>query len=398
MSVSYWGTVNTGSFSFKAMPVEKVADKLIKKIHAPAACQITGNYWLPYDAQLFITCGDAIRGIPEALIKTSLSDLHKALSCLFDVGTKSSNAGNNGGGLFHIVSKDDIFRKNVELLDLGEVKNMRTDKLPDDWLCSGIKTGYEKQDYDYTLGRQDFACTLEYINELKITNKVWDWICKYRADYTGVHLLHYDYVNSDTKDSTSDNDIFLILAFLINGKWQAVIGDDTWVYSDETPGDFSHDRALQMQGGGYFNILLSPHRNLNRHLQYFNSMLHKVTPKLLRYVSSTETLSNMVSDYRGNEVIEKSDEQLYANSPLLFKPLIFEFDCIIPDNLSELLGENPAGYVTFHYNNLTLKGFPIEVAGSYKNSSQKVTVVAHPDTPDNIEEILHQRLPNKWYH
>jgi hypothetical protein len=322
--------------------------------------------------------------------------LYQALTCLFDMGARSSNTGNNGGGLFQIVDKSVIFNNEQELLNLGNVKNMRTDKLPDEWLYNGVKTGYEKQEYDYSLGRQDFACILEHINSLNIPNSVLDLVSKYRADYTGVHLLHYDYENNPKKDSKSDNDIFFILAFRINDKWQAVIGGDTWVYSEETP-ETTEIEGLIMQGGGYFNILLSPHRNLSRHNRYFQSIQYK-TPQLLKYVSSTETLSNMQSTYRGNSVVEKTDENTGGDSLLLFKPLVFEFECVVPANLAEILGENPAGYFTFHYNDLTLKGFPIEVAGSYKNRSQTLRCIAHPDTPDNIEEILHKKLPNKLYH
>jgi hypothetical protein len=54
---------------------------------------------------------------------------------------------------------------------------------------------------------------LEFDNKLNVDSKTLDLVSKYRADYTGIHLLHYDYVNSDKKDSKSDNDIFWILAF-----------------------------------------------------------------------------------------------------------------------------------------------------------------------------------------
>jgi hypothetical protein len=264
IDISYFGSATTPIFNFKAIPAEKLADKLIKKIHAPASCQIPFLAEMEQQGmQLFLTSGDGIRGIPEAQIKTNFQEFQDNLACLFDIGTQVSNKANDGNGIYKIVDKQVIFNRNQPILnpdgsplDLGTVKNMQLKPVPDEWLANNINVGYEKQEYDYPLGRQDFACTLEYINELKIPNKKMNLVSKYRADYTGIHLLHYDYVNSDKKDSKSDNDIFWILAFLKDGKWQAIKGDSVVVGSES------------LEGGGYFNILLSPHRNLRRHRNY----------------------------------------------------------------------------------------------------------------------------------
>jgi hypothetical protein len=274
----------------------------------------------------------------------------------------------------------------TEIIDLGEVQAIRISPLDDEWMCNTVEVGYEQQEYDYPLGRQEFATTLEFINELKVSNTKLDLVSKYRADYSGIHLLHFDYITSPKKDGKRDSDIFFIIAFLVDEKWQTVNGDGFIVTG--------------MEGGGYFNILLSPHRNLIRHIGYIGSVLDKISPKQLKYVSSTESMtdmSSMVESVFQSLVKEKSDETIPPTTPILFKPFTFEFDCIVPKNLPELLGESPAGYFTFHYNNLVLKGFPIEVAGSYKNSKQTVKCVAHPDTPDNIQELLFKRLSNRLY-
>ncbi|MDR2126467.1 MAG: hypothetical protein LBP63_06540, partial [Prevotellaceae bacterium] len=135
---------------------------------------------------------------------------------------------------------------------------------------------------------------------------------------------------------------------------------------------------------------------LMRHARFFASILDK-HEKILRYTSSTETMSALeYTDTELGQVTEKADLSV-ANAAPFFKPLIFEFDCIIKHNLPEILGQNPAGYLKFRYNNLELKGFPIDIEGSTNDSVQTVKCIAHPDTPDNIQEILHKRLPNKLY-
>jgi hypothetical protein len=374
-SMSFFGGANTGAFSFKAFKAEAFATKLMKEIHAPATCQIPFLQQMEQQGmQLFLTSGDGIRGIPEALVKTNFSDFIKNMNCLFDIGVRPNNKENE----YYVVEKGNVLDRNNELLNLGRVQEIKIEPLDENWMFNGVKIGYEKQEYDNPLGRQDFAATLEFTNELKIPNKILDLVSKYRADYTGVHLLHYDYVNSDKTDSKSDNDVFWILAFLKDGKWQAVKGDYVVLGSES------------LEGGGYFNILLSPHRNLRRHKNYMKSILDK-HEEVLKYTASTETQTDIFSiHYISNlidEVQEKTDENV-SSGEILFKPFTFEFDCIVPRNLAQSLGDSPSGYFRFQYNNIELKGFPIKVSGSYTDSKQTVTCLAHPDTPGNIQRLL----------
>ncbi|MDR1347698.1 MAG: hypothetical protein LBJ63_04600 [Prevotellaceae bacterium] len=290
-------------------------------------------------------------------------------------------------------------------------------------------------------------------------------ISKYRADFTGVHLLHYDYVNSDKKDSKSDNDVFWILAFkkpivetqsiftgitgtvanvyvsageeiidtskvmfrLYDGfnyinitniglgnikimtvnvsAGQNVNPDNVATYAPI--GQYRYEAISGkdelgftingLEGGGYFNILLSPKHMLKNHAAFFASILDKHA-KILRYTSSTETISDLSITFADatKNVIEKADLSI-ANAEPFFKPVLFKFDCIVRKSLPQILGDSPSGYFTFRYNNLELKGFPIDVQGSYVDSEQTVKCIAHPDTPNNIQEILHKRLPNKLY-
>jgi hypothetical protein len=132
------------------------------------------------------------------------------------------------------------------------------------------------------------------------------------------------------------------------------------------------------------------------HARYFASILDK-HDKILRYTSSTETMSALeYDDTELGHVVEKADMSV-ANTEPFFKPILFKFDCIVRKSLPQILGDSPSGYFKFRYNNLDLKGFPIEIEGSLEDSKQTVTCIAHPDTPDDIQEILHKRLPNKLY-
>ena len=95
-------------------------------------------------------------------------------------------------------------------------------------------------------------------------------------------------------------------------------------------------------------------------------------------------------------MVGKSDLDLSGVQPL-FKPFMFEFDCVVPKNLAEFLGESSSGYVKFNYNYLELKEFPIEIMGGYRKSEQRVKCVAHPDTPDDIQHKIFWKNPRKLY-
>ncbi|MDR2653173.1 MAG: hypothetical protein LBC68_12840 [Prevotellaceae bacterium] len=474
ISFDFWGIVNSGTFNFKAYRAETFGQKLLDKIYQGATFEVPFLQQMEQnDMQLFITSADAIRGIkptdeqPQgALIKTNFNEFLKNLDCLYSTAQKA----NNTESKFDIVKKPDIFDANNEILNLGKVKNLQAIMPETDWFKNNVQVGYEKQEYNYPLGRQDFANTLEFNNDIDLAQQKMELISKYRADYTGVHLLHFDYVNSDKKDSKSDNDVFWILAFKkqvqvshdviytrtlplsqsvssiyisagqsvqrgqelmhvkinnsspliefpVYAEWSGVITSlNVSVGSSVSNGTLlcvirettqwqaiSGESELNFQingleGGGYFNIMLSPKQMLINHARFFASILDKHA-KILRYTSSTETMSDLSITtlyYPPTEIVEKADLSV-ANAVPFFKPIIFEFDALVGRDLAEILGDTPCGYFTFEYNNLVLKGFPIAIEGGIENSEQGVKCIAHPDTPDNIQEILHKRLPNKLY-
>jgi hypothetical protein len=480
----FFGTANTGSFNFKAIKAEKLGQKLFDKIFSGV------NYQIPFlqemeaqqAMQLFVTSADAIRGIlptpvlddagnptgeiTQALIKTSYKELEEDLQKIYSLGLKMSDAGR----WYQVVKKSDVFRRDVEVLNVSEVKEMHVKPIDQDLYKNQIQIGYEKQEYDYPLGRQESAITLEFTDDIKQTQQKLDNVTNYRGDWTGVHLLHFDYINSDKQDSKSDNDVFFILAFSknIQNQVENIFGYDFYplskitsinctvgqtvnkgdllftanftdstrninfyVYAEHSGtiteinisvGTFVNraiilgkinvqykqwqaiSGALELgftvkglEGGGYFNILLSPKHLLRNHADFFKSILDRHA-KVLRYASSTDSQSALITSYNsGGDLVEKADYEIPEEIQPLFKPILFQFNCQIPQNLPEILGESPAGYLTFKYNGLTIKGFPIDIQGNINKSEQQVTCVAHPDTPDDIQEILFKKLPSKIY-
>lgn len=378
ISFSYFGNACTPVFSVKALKLKDLGQELINKIYPSGSLDIPflNKMELTTGAQLFVTSSDAIRDIQEAKILTSLNDFRKTLDVTFCTGNRIKN------NTLTLVKRSDILNKDNEIINLGEVKDLEIEPLGDQWLFNNVDIGYEKQEYDYPLGRQGFPNNLQFTNILNVnSNSRLEIRSPYRFDYTGVHLIRYEYSTNSKRDTKTDNDIFLILAFFKDGKWQAIQGLGAGTrWNVETFG---------LQGGGVFNTLISPHHNLRRWSSWFSSILEGIGDKTLYYQSSEELLSDVSSVFNGVTVIEKSDETV--DSELLFYPLIFKFDAIVRRNLAELMGEDPSGYMTFNYNGYQLKGFPLDIEGSYSDSTQTVTLLAHPDTPADIQTKIFKR-------
>ena len=364
--VNYVGLVNTGAFQFKAIGVNDLGVGLLSKFYSgtfEAKClsQLEQDGY-----KLFVTSGDAVRGLSNAVVKTTLNSFMDSLYSVMDCGMEMTEQG------IVLDTKANIWDKDNEVIDVGVVSNFKVTQLNyTEWIYNTIKIGYERQDYDYTNGRQEFAHTLEFNNDLSVPTNVLEMVARYRADYTGIHLLHYEYVKNNKKDSKSDNKVFFVMAKWNNDRYEAINNDVV---------------QSGLVGGGYFNLLLSPHRNLRRQASYLRSILYK-QPNLLKYVSSDETQSNLTTTYNGVTIAEKSDENI-PTGDLLFKPFLYRFDCVITKDLSQIFGDSPKGYIRFKYRGLELKGFPINIKGSVVDSTQSVECVAHPESETDFMKLF----------
>ena len=379
VGLSYFGDMTTTPFKAKAFKYEDFCNAVWHEFDPSINVEIPFLREMEQNGmQLFITSGDGVRGIEGGFIRANFKDLFLELDKLYCIGLRTFDSQNK----IEFVPRREIFDRNKEIINFGIPRRLTIEGLDhDDWYFTSVKIGHERKEYNYPLGRQTFTSVLEFNTKAKALQKHLNLTTKYRTDYIGVRLFQHDYSLNEKKNK-SDNDIFLVLAFWNNERWEAVPGPGVTVEG--------------LQGGGYFNILLSPARCLTRHHEYTKAILDRLDKKLT-FVSSDETMSNMVSHYNGDTVVEKADIIIPDTVIPLFKPLIFEIGCIAPDNLSEMLGESPSGYCSFEYNGYHLKGFPLEVKGETESSGQTIRLIAHPDTPENILQNIFKKRDDRIY-
>lgn len=163
------------------------------------------------DQNLMITCGDAIRNIPNAVIKGSFSDYNKSIDAVKCIAIDISNDNPV------LSSRYDKFNKNSSIAQLGECSNWTLEAAPD-YIYDTVESGYpsksSQSDNDVN-GKYSFNNT--YLWKINITRRnVNQYECKsaYYADPYDIELIRVNFNQKDTTTANTDNSIFFIDAEL----------------------------------------------------------------------------------------------------------------------------------------------------------------------------------------
>ena len=358
---SFMGTSRTSTFYFKAVKAKDWLKVLLDKC-SDKNPTITSDVLDAVSDNLFVTCADALRMIDAPIAKTSYWDFAESISALFCTGSQIS------GNSYNLTKKENIWNKDKELVDLGNVTRLKFED-GKDYVFSSIKVGMENKDYDFNQGRLEFGTTLEFGTPITKWREQLEIITKYRIDPTGFHLVNYKLAKSAEKDSSSDNDMWFV--------WCKKKGGNYIVDQD----------VINMQNGvdGWFNFRLSPKRMLMNHAGFIASFLDK-TNKMLVYNSSDKPESRLISQVAGEQtrIPEKESRSVY-NYPTHYKPIIVEFKANLDGQLIEKFKNGIYGYMSFTFNKQKLKCYPLDVTeGLGMGRPQSIRAIMHSDTPDDF--------------
>lgn len=115
----------------------------------------------------------------------------------------------------HFIHRSELFKSDAPTI---KIRNAREASYTIDSgsIYSAITIGYEKQDYEGFNGRDEFNFNNTYSTGHTVNEKKLSLISKYRADCYGIEFA-VQKRGQDTTDSTSDKDIFFVLAKIENG-------------------------------------------------------------------------------------------------------------------------------------------------------------------------------------
>lgn len=297
--------------------------------------------WGDIDYIPMLCAAETIRNIPNANIHAALNDI---LDWMKVLGYEYS-ADNR---VLVFKQRDEFFKPDVTALTLKGKENadLRIEG-SDKFAYTSVMIGYEAQDYESVNGRFEVNGMFEYsTGYTNITRNDLKLISPYRADPIGIELLCWERKNS-TKDTKSDNDIFVI-----------AMNENEDHYSVYDSIVATLDEALNLE---MFNAVFNPYFLVkqNESLIGINS----------RYLKFTSTDSN-----RNSHVTGVAD--IYADQPIekqLFKPFTYNF---VTGNVIPLPGPDVRdGLIKFWYNNVLKSGYIFRILKNYSKELESTWIL-----------------------
>lgn len=152
-----------------------------------------------------IAAAESVRGIKEAKIYTSYKDFCKWMESVFGFIPFVDDAANSV--TFH--HRDEAFGKEV-VKEISNVSFGTEFSIDSKLVYSGVKIGYDKQDYEEEYGRDEWRYTIEYTTGINITSNVLDLVSPYRCDSYGMEYIAAERRHHDTTDDSEDTDVFFV--------------------------------------------------------------------------------------------------------------------------------------------------------------------------------------------
>lgn len=302
-------------------------NRLLKSING-GKNGIVGEIESGVDSRLdsaMIVPAESVRGLEDAKIYTSYTKFSNWMKAVFGFVPVV------GENKVTFVHRDSLFQ-DKEAKDLQDSTSGLEYNVNAGLVYSGVKVGYDKQDYDSVNGRDEFRFTNEYTTGVTLTDNVLELVSPYRADAYGIEFLAAKR-GEDTTDSDSDNDVFFVGAALQGEKYELIRG--------------GYEISGVISPSTMFNAMYSQRFMIESNARYIAAFAGK-----LEFASSDGN-----SDVTINGVSEKSDIVL-GNKLFTVGELSVETgDLETPSDLS--------GYITVRSNGKTYKGYVKSASYNY---------------------------------
>jgi len=363
----------------KAFRAQYLFSKLIDKVTEGKYTAATSAYFEKYSNVVF-TCGNALRGFSDAILKWSWSDFFQFWDSFDSVGI------NVVGNVVDFGAKGDLI-DTVNIIDLVQPSNFKL-AMATDMLYNELEIGYPelKNDIGVLNGNEEF--NTKYLYSLGVMKKPakMDKVSKIAAGCYPIEKIRVTTVNKDTTDYKNDNDVFPLY---INNTPQESGGLPMFIY-------YNLDRSLNASATGLleqdtvFNIPLTPHLNLKRNGPWLRSCTWLCDYKTLGYRSADKNNKLTFTDPVYGPIVEKADENVGGLGAQFVVPLLFHFTVPAPDDLIELLDVNPLRAYRFPFYGENYKGILMEVStGMQSHKEQNYILLALPDNNFNKLEAYY---------
>ncbi len=331
----------------KAFRAQYLFTQMINKVTDGNYTADTSPYFELYKQKVF-TCGNALRGLTDAVMLISFSVFFQDWDCFDAVGISEK-------------TKVVRFNSKINLIDTtnviplsGPANETFKVSVAKEYLFNEAEFGYPemRNDVGVANGKEEPNCKyLWSIGTTKSPAKL-DKVSKIKASPYEIELVRVTTFKKDTTDNKADNDLFSLYIEATSNPASGTI-----------PVHYALDRSLNATATGLlepltiFNLPLSPKRNLLRNGPFMRSSLYLAGNKVLAYKSADRN-NKMVA----GGIIEKSDVPVSSLGSAFFYPLYLDSDFPAADNLLDLLDANPLQVLSFPLNGYTIEGILQEVS------------------------------------
>lgn len=342
---------------------------------------------------IVVTSGDAIRGLSDAQITTSLDDFFKDMDSTFMAGIGIDN------GNIEIESRTKYYDYS-DPVDLGNIKDLAITPATD-FIANKFKPGHPKPDIEDINGKFDPNGSDEFSGPYTKVVKDYMMLSPYKAGPFEIESLRLNLDGKITTDDNRDNSVYVINCMPL----VPIIGEATFVGS--TPGyiilsgaatGLAAGNQIQITGSalndGIYNVFgvgitiisvsgtlvaegpvnvtitiirggvltlnrpaytilegvpndtifniekLTPKRMLLEHGRWIKSMHYGLDDKLLEFNSGDKN-TELITELDGVTIDEDADVQISSLGDIMFLPFIATFGTETPSDLVNILESSP---------------------------------------------------------
>ena len=270
----------------------------------------------------------------EITLELSLAELFAAVSAIWNLGL-GIETDENGIERVRVEELEYFFDSNVVCDISALIREAAIEKEVDaKQHYSHVESGYNSFEYLTANGIEEFNAKATFTTVISALDNKLDIVCKYRGDTNGINLLRS--AESQGKDSGADENVFIIdtVRDASAPYWLARTSEGF----DTITGEPDIDQ--------YFNLELTPSRNLRRHGYRLRAALAKNLGTYIRWQAS-EKNANLSTLLTGEtEAVTENADILVNDMPKPFYlPEIYRVECELRySDISAILA-NPRGLV-----------------------------------------------------
>lgn len=350
---------------------------------------------------VLITCGDAIRGLDGATLKTSLADFWQDNDATFMCGQQITPDGLG----FEIEDRLKYYTETsgAEEIDLGFVTDLKITPSAD-VMVNTYKFGHPKQDIEDVNGKYDPNGTNQFTGPLTKVIREYNMVSPYKAGPYEIEMLRINLDGKTTTDDNSDNDVFVIAAeaqdpiiaevgfsnalsamFIGSAEGLAVgqkiqitgsgLNDGVYdilgitsailfqivTFAQTVQDETNQNITIEWLTGAYYTLnrpayttlegvphdsifnlpFLTPKAMLLRHLRWIAGMNYGLGSQKIKFANGKDNKNTGLKTVLAGVTVDEDKDESFASVTPMFIPFYAAFKTEVPINLPESLETNP---------------------------------------------------------